>query len=594
MAQEGKNLIIDITEREEAIYQPPGKLRELKVTGNLTVINPSEQHRLWNIMLNLKGLETVEGELLPEMKVGELNAGTQWEKKYDVKSGEIPTKTLLKITEIIDTYYEKGVETNWALVKNHQMPVSFTISLENTSENNVEEIKLIKDLPAEFGTPIIDTPAQGTAIFDEASRKIIWEGFGLVPGGVQSIVIRVGFKPDRVDPYPSGDIEVNYIVPGLPRSKLAGTATALSDSMFAIDQGESLDEPGEWDCNAEFENMSDFLVTLKSVTVSQVTETRKDVVIEETPNLQIPPNSTWSKDFKVKSGVVPKFANIHNFTVVPKLTGKVIGHIKYIANTLPVVDIATEKIIDPPTVSAYTKTPIKVSIVVTNTGTAILNNILLRDTIPQDYKPPELNDVLVYIGDEELRNGVTREMDPLDTNSESPHILTVKVDDLSSAGGLQPNEQLVVTYPVTAWEPKPKVEYTCPVDVTANVAPPGPPIKVTLPAEKFEVKYVRRRIRAYKGETPGSEPGEYIIPIVFENKGEVDIENITLKDIVPSNFTLLDWNPKEFKPETVETEQGTQLIWKISKAAPGEKIKFSYTIKGTGDYERVELEVIVG
>ncbi len=594
MDDNAKNIIIDFTEKEESIYRPPGNLDSLKVTGEVSVNNPSEQHRLWNTVLSLKGLETITGDLVDEMKVGEVNPKSAWSNPYDVKNEEIQTKTLLKLTEIIDTYYEKGVEVNWALVKDHQMPLSFTISVENTSENQITNIKLVKDLPAAYGNPIVDSPAQGDARFDDGTRKIIWDGFTLVPGGVQSLVIRVGFKPTEVEPLNTGNIEVDYVVPGLTRSKLHGDTMSQSDSMFAIDQGESLDEPGEWECTAEFENMSDFKVELRNAKVTQVLEARKEIVLEEEPTVELQPNTSWTKDFKVKSGQVPKFTNVHIYNIVPLVTSKVVGHITYDAGVLPVAHIETEKIIDPPSVSAYTKTPIQISLIVTNAGSAVLNEIILRDVIPADHQPPELDQVSVTIGDEVLRTGVIREIDPTDSNPELSHILIVKVEDLAIAGGLQANEQLLVSYPLTAWDPKPKVDYSCPLDVTANVTPPGPPVKIPTLAKAVEVKYVRRRIRAYKGQTPGSEPGEYIIPIVFENKGEVLIENITIKDIVPTNFSLLDWNPKEYNPETEETDRGTQLTWKLAKAEPGEKIKFSYTIKGSGDYEREELEVIVG
>ncbi|MHA1129647.1 MAG: hypothetical protein ACTSRC_07915 [Candidatus Helarchaeota archaeon] len=594
MDEQGKNIIIDFTEKEEAIYKPPGSLTSLKVTGEVNVTNSSNAHRLWNIMLQLKGLEMVLSDLTPEIKIGELPPGGQWSGTYEVKTEEIQTKTSLKLTEKIDTYYEKGVEVNWALVKDHQMPVSFTISLENTTGNTITDIKLTKHLPEPFGNPIIDSPDQGNANFDAATRTITWKEFNLIPGGVQSLILRVGFRPEQVDPIPTGDIDVNYTVPGLIRSKLTGMTDAHSDSMFAIDQGESLDEPGEWECTAEFENTSDFVVSLRRVVVNQVMETRKETVIEEVPSIQLLPDGRWSKDFKVKSGTVPKFTSLHDFNIVPVITSKIIGHIKYEAGVLPVAHITAEKIIDPPSVSAYTKTPVKISLVVTNAGSATLNELTLRDTIPRDHKPPELNEVLVYIGDEEIHNGVIRDMDPNDTNPELQHLLTVKIENLSQAGGFRPEDQILVTYPVQSWEPKPKVEYPCPLDVIANVSPPGPPVKIPTLQAAVEVKYVRRRISARKGQTPGAEAGEYIIPIIFENKGEVLIENITLKDIVPLNFSLLDWNPKEFAPQTQETERGTVLTWKIDKAEPGQRVKFSYTIKGTGDYEREELEVIVG
>ncbi len=593
MDTKGRNVIIDFTEKEESTYKPPGELAKLKVMGDVKVINPSESNRLWNTVLFLKGLEMVMADIAADMKIGEISPKAQWSKPYEVKNEEIQTKTSLKITEKIDTYYEKGTEINWALVKDHQMPTSFTISLENTTNSTITKIKLVKNLPEIFGSPLIDPPAQGDLEFNEGTRTITWKDFSLVPGGVQSIVIRVGFCPTQTEPIPTGNIEVDYIVPGLIRSKLTGTVNSQAEVMFAIDQAESL-EPGEWECTAEFDNMSDFLVELKTVRVEQVTENRKELVLEESPHNKIAPDSSWSKDFTVKSGVVPKFASVHEFIVVPVINTKIIGHILYEAGVLPVAAISSEKIIDPPAVRAYTKTPMNISLIVTNAGSAILNELVLRDVIPRDHKPPELNDITVSIGDQELRSGIIRELDPKDQNPEIAHNLVVKIENLASAGGFRPEDQILVSYPLQSWEPKPKEEYPCPLDVTANVSPPGPPVKIPKIETKIEVQYVRRRISAKKGQTPGAEPGEYIIPIVFENKGEVLIENITIMDIIPSNFNLLDWNPKEFKPDTQDAPKGIKLTWKIPKADPGEKIKFSYTIKGSGEYTREELEVVVG
>jgi len=55
----------------------------------------------------------------------------------------------------------------------------------------------------------------------------------------------------------------------------------------------------------------------------------------------------------------------------------------------------------------------------------------------------------------------------------------------------------------------------------------------------------------------------------------------------------LDYEPKDIKPDIEETECGTLLTWKLDKAEPGEKIEFNYTIQGSGEYEREELEVII-
>lgn len=592
MSEQGKNIIIAFTEKEESIYRYPGTMEQLKVTGEVDVINPSERHRLWNILLSLEGLSSVTGEVMEKMKVGELNAKAKWAKRYEVKDEEIQTKTLLQLTEEINTYYENPDIVNWALVKDHQMPISFTISIQNTSDKDITDIKLIKNLPAEFGTPIIDQPAQGEAKFDQKSRKIIWEDVYLSPGGAQSLMIRVSLKPTNIEPYNTGNIEVQYIVSDVIRSNLTGTTNSLSDSMFAIDQGEGANA-GEWDCTAEFENKSDFDVELQAVKVLKTSEARKETILEETPAEVIAPNASWRKDFNIQSKSVPKFSNIHEFNVVPQITKQLVGHIVFQQGILPVAYITCEKIIDPPSVSAYTKTPMKISLIVTNAGSAALDEIIFQDAIPADFQPPDLNEVILSIGEEELRTGIDREMEPNDNNIGSTHTLTVKLQKLREAGGFQPGEQILLTYPLTASDPKPDTEYPCPLDVAANVAPPGPSVKSPTIDAKIEVKYVRRRIRAIKGQTPGAEAGQYIIPIVFENKGEVLIENITIKDIIPSNFQLLDYEPKDMKPQIEESERGTVLTWNLDKCDPGEKVEFNYTIQGSGEYEREELEVIV-
>ena len=593
MSEQGKNVIIDFTEKEESIYKYPGSLEQLKVTGEASVINPSESHRLWNIILSLQGLSAVTGDLTETMKVGELNAQAKWTKKYEVKDEEIQTKTLLKISEQINTYYENPDIINWALVKDHQMPISFTISIENTAETDIIQIKVIKTLPEEFGTPIIDPPAQGEVQFDEASGNIIWEDVNLTPGGIQSLCIRVGLKPTQLEPYNTGNIEVHYLVPDVTRTNLMGTTNSISDSMFAIDQGEGANA-GEWDCTAEFENRSDFDVELQNVKVLKTSEARKECILEESPVEVISPGSAWKKDFTFQCKTVPKFSNVHEFNVVPKITKKVIGHINFEQGVLPVAHIICEKILNPPAVSAYTKTPMKISHLVTNDGSAVLDEVVFQDTIPADFQPPDLNEVVVSIGEEELRSNIVREMEPDDTSIDSAHTLTVKVEKLREAGGFQPGEQILVTYPLTASDPKPDIEYPCPLSIMANVTPPlpGSPVKAAFDT-KIEIKYVRRRIRAIKGQKPGEEAGQYIIPIEFENKGEVLIENITIKDIIPTNFQLLDYEPKDMKPDIEESERGTILIWKLDKCDPGEKVEFNYTIQGSGEYEREELEVVV-
>jgi len=583
----GKKIIIDFTEMEETELSGKGELEKISISGVLTVKNPSSTNRVWNSSLFLEGLNSVSLKD-NEIKIGEINAGDSKKFEYNVLEKEVVHKPLIELNQEIDTYYEKGEDINWNFVLGHRMPTSFTIKLTNNSGVDATA-NLIKKIPEYFGKPLIDSPPTGSAEYKEDLHEIHWTEVVVPKGDTIGLHFRVGATPDKTDLHEDGAIEVNYKIKDTIRSLLDGKVWGLSDNLYAIDNEEISEHT--WGCTIEFQNLSDFRVKLTNVKVAQVKETTKVTVLDDNPNIELEPQASWTKEFEVESAGMPKFSKLNNFSVLYEVHKTLIGHILRKSGVIPVAAIECEKILEPKNVNAHAKTEIKVKVITKNIGTASLFKIKVEDVIPASFKPPSLDLVKTSIRGEQLRQGVILEIEPNDEEPAVEHKLTVSIPNLTDlTNPLNTNEEVIVEYPLTAWDPRPG-DYLCPLESTFNVIPPGPPVKAGVPEIKIIAKTVRRKYRAYKSVTPGSEEGEYVIPIVFANKGEIPVQKVTIKDVIPISFTLVKSEPEDLEPAIKETENGTELTWKISDIAPGQQVQLKYIIKGTGEYESLDPEI---
>jgi len=593
MSDEVKNeLIIDFTEYEKAIYNNSDIVEEINVKGEVSVINPSTT-RVWNVKLSLKGIDitNLEDDLF---KINEIKSGNKWVQSYEVNPDIIKAPVLF-ITETVDTYYELPAE-NWAGVLGKRMPTAFRLTVENTSEATMKNIKIVKKLHEYFAEPIFDqSNVVGKLSYDSSNHEILWEIDSLGPKAKVETEIRSAFTPETKEPYGAGEIKATYEVLDIIRTKLDGMVEGHTDNLFAVDISESMESPGLWECTAEFENSSGLNTTLRSVKVIHLKPNLQEVVIEEAPQTIVKTGTSWSKDFTVKSDGVPKFKNEYDFTVNYVVHRKIIGEIVRKENIIPVADIQIEKIVEPPEIPAYATNTLDVKLIVKNTGSAALNEIHIEDVIPPDFKPPEKGTVDFFLDMKEMKEGITLKIEPDNDDPSVEHKLIVDVTDLNKLiEGFKPESQFSVNYQLTAINPKPKVEHKCPLTVSANVKPAGPPVKPDTIDLEIGVKYVQRKIRALKQVQPLETEGEYRIPIIFQNKGEIVLENVEIKDLIPTNFTLVSWEPEDLKPEIIDQEDGsTRLIWRFDKVEANERINLAYIIKGSGEYTPPELEYTV-
>ena len=589
MSEENK-IILEIVEKENTSLSGKGIQENIDISGTLSVINKSKSNRIWNAVRIIKGIGSTDIADVDE-KIGELKAESKNAVSYKIQEQDVSYKPLIELTEIIDTYFEKGDDNNWNFVLNKRSPTKFMLKLQNNSNQPTSQVNLKKKIPEVYDTPVVESSTSGNANYDESSRTIAWTDISIAPGGEQTLSFRAGANPVTIEPSSAGDIEVDYQIENVQRSKIIPSLQAVSDSMFALEKSESMDKQGEWECTVEFENMSDFEVTLNQVLVQHKKETITETILEETPTVVLPPKQNWSKDFLVASSGPPKFTKSNKFTVNTHTVKRVIGHIKKEADIIPVAAIEAKKVVTPQEINAHAKTDVAVNITVRNSGSAAISTVNLIDTIPSGFKPPSLDQIDVFVRSSKLAQGVLFDLEPNNEDPGSQHILTIEIPDIKKVTSiLAPNDELIVKFPLIAWDPSPS-EYPCPVEANFNVIPAGPPVKSAVPDLKFIAKQVRRRYRAFKQVQPGSEEGEFVINVVFQNKGEVPVEKCQISEIIPQNFVLVNWTPEENKPESSDVDDGTKITWNLTNVGAGAEITLKYTIKGSGDYEEEDPDV---
>ena len=244
----------------------------------------------------------------------------------------------------------------------------------------------------------------------------------------------------------------------------------------------------------------------------------------------------------------------------------------------------------------------KIENIVTNDGSASIDKIKLYDKIPKDFIPPNIKDIIIKVqsGANESLELQDRtefvdkiELLPDDQDPDEEHEIKVKLHDL--AGKLITDTKLLVTYPLLAKNPKPEVKYNTPVKININSKVRGNYFENKPPEEpEIKIKYVKRKLKTLKSIRPGLNEGEFDISIRVRNKGNVELENILVKDKIPSGFSLSEYNPPEGISYEVKNEDDKSVLTvKIPELKGKDSLSIKYTCGGEGDYPRYEPQIVV-
>ncbi|MHA2198224.1 MAG: hypothetical protein ACXABO_21775, partial [Promethearchaeota archaeon] len=88
--------------------------------------------------------------------------------------------------------------------------------------------------------------------------------------------------------------------------------------------------------------------------------------------------------------------------------------------------------------------------------------------------------------------------------------------------------------------------------------------------------------------------GEFIIGVRVQNKGDVELENVLVKDIIPPGFSLTEFTPPEGAThEVVQVGDLSEFHVRVEEIKGGSSVSINYNCSGAGDYPRSEPVIIV-
>jgi len=586
-----KTVIIDLEETEKSRLGEMSELASAEGSGVLSVKNVSAQNRIWNVRLHLSDSRAGTNIQDQTLAAGEIDAGAKWTTSYGITVGS----PVLKLTEIYDTCRTVTAEkAHWAYVRGKENPIRITLHVKNETDGQIDNVILNKAIPPELSMVKIESVKSGTAKFDEGTRQVVWKDFVIYPREESTLVLMAVGRVDDVAQKSAGEAVISYRAEGQQRSSLNPDMTALTEFLSGIETSET--EPNHWDCTLECSNESDLMVRLDRAQVFLAPEKggEKQKMIDETPHIEMKPTQSWSSAFDVDSKSPPKCTHDVVYTPMRVIKKRVLGTISKTPQTIPVLSIDYKKAFDPPEVNSFDKTPVEVTIEITNNGTAKIDDIQIEDNLPDDMMPPKKEHITVWVRGKEYKGGYTVTLSPDDQDPEKPHKLKFRITGMKdTVGELQPGESVKVNYAVMAWRSRPEKEYLSPIHCSANTYPAGIPAESASAPDghKLGIVYRKRRIGAKKAINKGAKTGEYVIVLVVENKGEVTVENVKVVDWAPATFKFVSTDPLEEEPKIVVGRDGTQMTWTWARMNPGDKKSLRVTVRGEGEYERREPEV---
>ncbi|MFX1457290.1 MAG: hypothetical protein ACFFDB_18140 [Promethearchaeota archaeon] len=589
-------IIIDITDKEKVILDGTQTLKEITGNGTLLIRNPTQKSRLWNLVCDVK--EQVNTNLeSKELSIGVLNPAQDFAKEYQIRDLK---GSSLKVQEIFDT--EKSISgiVNNTFLYQIDNKCSLKLILTNPLNLPILEIKVKRDMPTFIQEIEMRNPSHGNANLkeEEGKRVLSWEVPSLEAQNQAELEIFFTVKMDDLNIQELGVLNVNYLINNYKLTMMNPEVRGLTDSMSGIDRDES-SQPGMWDCNVEFINESEFQVKLEDAKVTQTIPTGKEMVVSRTPDKVLNPDESWDFDFQVEAKDVPELSSEIGFTPLFVVIPRVIGEIIKESTIYPVLSAIIEKEIKPSEVDAYANTDMKIVNRIINNGSSNIETVFIQDEIPPDFVPPLVKDLSITLDpiDISSRQEFVKKLliDPSDQDFSKIHTIYIELYNLKNE--FLPGKTMEISYPLLARNPRPLTEttYMTPVKININSPVEGKDfIKTPVEVPQLKVRYVKRKLKTLKSIKPGLNEGEFSIGVRVQNKGDVELENVLVKEIIPMGFSLTEFTPPEGAThEVVQVGDLSELHVKVTEIKGGSSVNINYICSGSGDYPRSEPVVVV-
>ena len=521
--------------------------------------------------------------------------------------------------------------------------VTFAIALHSLFEKPITELRIVKNIPSEFGNLEIQQTTHGTTEIE--NNQIIWKIDEVDPETIVLLKFSSEIQVDTKDPVKTGIIEVSYkaessFTGGLAIEKF----NAFTNNRHFVDMIEEDEKPGMWDCKLVFKNPSEFLIELYNIDIYAPEDSNtKFVTIDKDLKPILPAGAEWhSALWQYESDDYPSFRKELEFSVLSELRAEVAGSIAiedidlvlasitgtvaYEVPGIPVTKVIKEELVKEEAVSeeiseegeiaegikieeeveveekgeileiripSYRETEIQATLAITNDGSAPLNEVRITQKAFTDiFRPPNPDDPVKPDKITLLWDGKEIDLDPESVTIDED-TLQIQLKNLkdSPTGMFEPDSTIEVKYPIHAESPPKDTEFDTDVIYNANTYPLSQELEFIPEPDLIpliKVIHIRRKYRVAKEIIPLGELGNYQINLNYQNLGEMPLRDFVLMDKVPDNFKYSEFS---LEPEITDEVGTDTLKWNIQELKEDEKLEISYKIKGTGEYRPSDAQL---
>jgi uncharacterized repeat protein (TIGR01451 family) len=591
-------------DRENNIIDEEGNPAEkINISGKIAVMNTGMRDRIWGIDVMLKGVDEVEFHRDEEQEIAVFGNSFGIKELDPQKSVEIPfdfqlTKPRVKITENFwdlekpdsPPMFSRGIETS----------ISFIIEVSNENDFPLKEIELkkymldadtvISNFQADQGQFLEDT--------DDSGRMILWT-IDEIPAYEQmkaSCEMKVTLPEDASEPYAVGDTLLTYHCLETSLSSLDLETITGSSSVFQyITRDEQEESPGDFDCQFELENTSEFEMDLKEIRIYEGSleegNTRLEWLGKDFPEEErsIDPGETFKLDpwtiTVEEENIIPQFGRNLDLSVKYLFDADVVAECTLPGYSLAFMDFQANKTFALETVPSFKRSEIMTENVIKSNGSTEIQFIQLQDTIPIGFEAPSKDRVEIVKADRQLsENDFELEIQGNEL------FITIEHLEATWLESLKQDEEMIVKYPFFTVSPKPDDSFDGTVTILANIYPPVIPVSVTAEAGPITVLHERRKLKIGKmvRSTTNEDLNEYEIILRGVNEGTAVIHNVEVSDFLPKGFNLVsdtEEDPPVGFEEHESIKDGKAMKWRYDEIQPGQKVQIRFKIRAPGDHD---------
>ncbi len=584
----GDKLHGSLHEEETSTLSADGDIIEQTVSGLLSINNPSEKDRLWDIDIFLSGLSNTDIEQ-GHLPVQELDPGKDHTREYEVSGPR-----MLVVRERLDTKPDRGQDRSTSSVCSEEaQTISIEVEVENVGPVDLHDVEVTRDIPSQL------TVAGGDS-HTVNQGALTWVVGTLSPGGKRTLPLTADLVSEVIDPIDAGTTSATYRADATLSAMSVTELDAFCRGFSFMDVDED-ERPDNWACQAIFENRSSFAVDLVRLQVKlagsddllyDITDVEKDVL----------PDGIWKSSVEiVPSTEKPNFNQELGFTVIPRVTHSTNGAIELQQHVITVLEAEVNKNYSVDVLRSFREAAVDAEITVKNTGSSAVNLMRMTDDIPGLFNHPDIEQVLCSIDGKDLirdqfrievKEGLSLESERVSPDGPG-HTMLLTIGTKGPIG-LEPGQTLTVSYPLVAQDPSPDN------DVVAG------PLRCDFSAERYgpvatrmldevpivRVIHKRRKFSTGKEVFPAGGAGRYEVMIMFQNRSDSALEDLILHDVVPAAFEIKGYNirsdakgNREAEMEKEAMDDGTKVTWHLDVIEKDERIEVIYELVGDADVE---------